>query len=264
MHCGIAQNYFIWNAFPEYRFHLPQGLLTIPKLLLQAQTKGKNLESWQCYCGRFGSAEIISELTIQISSITGCREHPASPARVQQRKYYNLTSTILQCSLTKKTVSTSFTFLEGKLWRSEFQRYWQSWTRHGDSGQLRSSRSVFVRADSPPIFLWHGWSISSSLGVSFTLEIGCSPFILEGDSSLVIKTLCSKERSLSLFGHILELVKAMTKANYISFSHVQWIGNAVAHNLTKHTRHVSGYTIWMENVPPHFYSIHEADIGWSF
>ncbi|KAL0009461.1 hypothetical protein SO802_010963 [Lithocarpus litseifolius] len=85
-------------------------------------------------------------------------------------------------------------------------------------------------------------ALAAARAISFALEIVCSPFILEGDSELVIKTLCSEERSLASC-HILESAKALTEANCISFSHVRCIGNSVANNLAKHARHVSSYTV---------------------
>ena len=90
------------------------------------------------------------------------------------------------------------------------------------------------------------------LAISFALKIGCLSIILEGDSERVINTLSSNEDSLSPFGHILNLAKAMTESSCISFSHVRRLGNSVAYNLTKHARHVNGYSVWMEDVPPHF------------
>ena len=104
-------------------------------------------------------------------------------------------------------------------------------------------------------------ALAAAQAIQFAQEIGCSPSILEGDSKLVIKSLCSEERSLSSFGHILESTKNMTEANSISFSHVRCIGNSVAYALTKYARHVNGYIVWMEDVPPLLYSVLEADVG---
>ncbi|KAL4650064.1 hypothetical protein ACB092_01G060100 [Castanea dentata] len=80
--------------------------------------------------------------------------------------------------------------------------------------------------------------------------------IWEGDFEAVINTLSSAEVSLSFFGHILTLAKATTRANCcISFSHTCRIGNSIAHNLAKHARHVGGFWLWMEDVPPHLYFV---------
>ena len=84
--------------------------------------------------------------------------------------------------------------------------------------------------------------LAAARAISFALELGCSSFILEGDSELVIKTLNSEEDSLSPFGYILASAKATTNANCcISFSHILRLGNSVAHNLAKHARHVRGF-----------------------
>lgn len=48
----------------------------------------------------------------------------------------------------------------------------------------------------------------------------------------------------------------------ISYSHVRRLGNSVTHNLTKHARHLKVFSIWMEDVPPHLFSILFADHSW--
>ena len=35
----------------------------------------------------------------------------------------------------------------------------------------------------------------------------------------------------------------------ISFQHVGRVGNNVAHNLARHAHHVTGFSVWMEDVP---------------
>ena len=104
-------------------------------------------------------------------------------------------------------------------------------------------------------------ALAAAWAISFALEIGCLSFILEGDSERVINTFSNNEDSFSPFGHILDSAKALTESGCISFSHVRRLGNSVAHNLTKHFRHVSGYSVWMEDVPPHLYSILLTDVG---
>ena len=64
--------------------------------------------------------------------------------------------------------------------------------------------------------------------ISFALEIGCLSFILEGDFERVINTLSNNEDSLSPFGHILDLAKALIESSCISFFHICWLGNSVA------------------------------------
>ena len=38
-------------------------------------------------------------------------------------------------------------------------------------------------------------------------------------------------------------------SNQLIFQHVGRVGNTVAHNLARHARHVTGFSIWMEDVP---------------
>ena len=98
--------------------------------------------------------------------------------------------------------------------------------------------------------------------ISFVQDLGFTSFILEGDSANVINTLNSVEMSLSNYGHVLSSAKSMLVASSsVSFSHVRRVGNCVAHNLAKHARHVRGFTVWIENVPPHLNSVFLADHG---
>ena len=97
--------------------------------------------------------------------------------------------------------------------------------------------------------------------ISFTQGLGFTSFILEGDSANIIKTLKSKEASLSSFGHILSSAKSMMANGNIRFSHVGRMGNMVAHNLAQHARHVRGFSVWTENVPPHLSHVLCADYG---
>ena len=96
-------------------------------------------------------------------------------------------------------------------------------------------------------------AMAAARAISFAQEIGLRPYILEGDAEVVINTLKFDEESLSSFGHIISLAKSTLDTNYcISFSHVCKVGNKVAHNLT---RHVRGLSVWLEDTPPHLYSV---------
>ena len=39
------------------------------------------------------------------------------------------------------------------------------------------------------------------------------------------------------------------------FSHVRRQGNFVTYNLARHAKHVIGFSMWMDNVPPHLNTI---------
>ena len=49
--------------------------------------------------------------------------------------------------------------------------------------------------------------------------------------------------------------------NVVRFYHVKRQGNFVAHNIAKHARHVSEFTVWMEDVPPHLLAIILANLA---
>ena len=79
---------------------------------------------------------------------------------------------------------------------------------------------------------------------------------------MVIKTFMATKDSLSSFRHIISLAKSTLNTNEcISFSHTFRSGNKVAHNLARHARYVRGLSVWMEDAPPHLYSVLFADSG---
>ena len=72
----------------------------------------------------------------------------------------------------------------------------------------------------------------------------------------------SEDVSFSPFSHILVSAKENTNFTYcISFSHICRLSNSVTHNLAKHARHVKGFLVWMEDVPPHLQSVLSVDYG---
>ena len=104
-------------------------------------------------------------------------------------------------------------------------------------------------------------ALATATAISFAQGLGFTSFTLEGDSTDIIKSLKSDEASLSAFGHILSLAKSMMADDNIRFSHVGRMGNMVAHNLAQHARHFRGFSIWMENVPPHLIYVLYVDYG---
>ena len=104
-------------------------------------------------------------------------------------------------------------------------------------------------------------AIATARAISFAHDLSLSNYILEGDSDMVIKALKRNDDSFLYFGHILASAKTLIDVNCITFSHACRIGNAFAHNLEKHARHVIGFKVWMEDVPPHLHSVLLADYG---
>ena len=127
-----------------------------------------------------------------------------------------------------------------------------------DHGQVLASLSEQIQLPFSPDLVE---AIAAARAISLTHELSLSNYILEGDSDVVINALKRNDDSLSSFGHILASAKTLTKVNCITFSHTRRIGNAVAHNLAKHARHVIGFKVWMEDVPPHLHYVLFVDYG---
>ncbi|KAL0014626.1 hypothetical protein SO802_001695 [Lithocarpus litseifolius] len=136
----------------------------------------------------------------------------------------------------------------------------------GLSGVIRNSLGQSIASLSELVNLPYSSDIVEAMAAAraiyFAQEIGLNSFILDGDSEAVIKCLISDDDSFSSFGHILVAAKATTETSCcISFSHIRRLGNSVAHNLAKHARHVRGFSVWMEDIPPHLQAILSADNG---
>ena len=72
--------------------------------------------------------------------------------------------------------------------------------------------------------------------------------------------LANENPCLTKYEHLIDEAKELTKDfTYIEFSHVLRQQNSVAHNLVRHARHVSEYSVWMKDVHPHLFSIIQAD-----
>lgn len=83
--------------------------------------------------------------------------------------------------------------------------------------------------------------------------------MVEGDFETVIKTLTSEEESFASFSHLISAVRPIIDSfTQISFSHIRRATNVVTQNLA---RHVSSYSVWTENVPPHLLNVLLADFG---
>ena len=102
-------------------------------------------------------------------------------------------------------------------------------------------------------------ALADARAINFAAELGFSSVIIEGDSEAIIKALKSNEESLATYGHMISAVRpAIDAFRNISFSHTRRQGNAIVHNLV---RHVSGYLVWMEDIPPHVLDVLIANYG---
>ena len=87
--------------------------------------------------------------------------------------------------------------------------------------------------------------------LTFAKDKGLHFIVLKGDSELIINSLKSKDISLAAYGHLIEEAKYFASSIAVcSFSHTKRLGNFVAYHMVKH---VSNYSVWMEDVPPHLH-----------
>ena len=82
--------------------------------------------------------------------------------------------------------------------------------------------------------------------MTFSLKTDTSRVVFEGDLALVIKAIQLGGQG----GHLIHDISILKNSfQSISFSHVIWQGNAVAHALVQRTRHSFLLSVWVEHVP---------------
>ncbi|XP_023924335.1 uncharacterized protein LOC112035736 [Quercus suber] len=102
--------------------------------------------------------------------------------------------------------------------------------------------------------------IATKKAIQFAKDIGLTSIILEGDLKSAIEGLKCKSSSLIEYGHL--LVEARDVANQLDLVEFQYMprqANKSAYNIARHARHVSEFTMWMEDVPPHLVSVIQAN-----
>ena len=104
-------------------------------------------------------------------------------------------------------------------------------------------------------------TLATAKALEFAIDLGFSSVILKGDSEILVKSLMDDSLSLASFGLLIQDVKTYAKLfQCISFSHVCREGNDVAHNLARHSCHVTGFSMWMEDVSSHTFAVYQADL----
>ena len=103
--------------------------------------------------------------------------------------------------------------------------------------------------------------MAESKALQCAADLSLNDVSLEGDLEIVINTLNEDSHSLASFGLPIQDVKCVANLFHcIRFSHVHKEGNSVAHNLVRHARHVTGFQVWMEDVPLHTVDTYQADL----
>ena len=145
---------------------------------------------------------------------------------------------------------------------SNIQWHKQDRPRRSYSGQLWLGVGFTVRVDSTSFLFEPGRSSGSGESSFLCYTTWLLKVHLRRRFKLIKKALQSEEDSLAPFGHIMEAAKITIDVTRISFIDVHRLGNVVVHNLAKHALHVAGLQVWMEDVPPHLFSILLSDHGW--
>ena len=105
-------------------------------------------------------------------------------------------------------------------------------------------------------------ALAAVRAVTLAMDLNLLSFIVEGDSEVVISALRKEEESFSSFDHLISSIKYyLHSCTCISISHTRRSGNSVAHSLEKHARHIDGFFVWMEDVPPQVNDVLLADFG---
>ena len=102
--------------------------------------------------------------------------------------------------------------------------------------------------------------IAARKALQFAKDIGLSSIILEGDSKIAIDGLKSMNSFLNEYVHLLvEAKEVADQMDLVEFHYVPRQANKSAHNIARYARHVSEFTVWMEDVPPHLVSVIQAN-----
>ena len=132
---------------------------------------------------------------------------------------------------------------------------------------------VVLRDDQGSVLASLSWQVSQAYNLveiestvttatlRFSSKLGFSQVVLEGDSQVLMETLINDNVFLSSDGLLIDDIRLATRFfSQLHYSHVKRKGNKVAHSLAKHVLCISNFVVWMENVPPPFFSIVLANI----
>nr|XP_023884104.1 uncharacterized protein LOC111996368 [Quercus suber] len=98
--------------------------------------------------------------------------------------------------------------------------------------------------------------LAAMKAMKLALELRHKSIILKGDLKIAIEAMQSGLPSLADYGHLLEEGKSLADDfEVLEFSFVPRQCNTLAHKIARHARHVSDYTVWMEDVPPHLSNV---------
>ncbi|XP_030974640.1 uncharacterized protein LOC115994576 [Quercus lobata] len=105
-------------------------------------------------------------------------------------------------------------------------------------------------------------ALAANKALEFAREMGILEAVLEGDSSLVMTTLNSKNPELAPFGLLLQdSLNLSAGFSKLSYSHIKREGNTIAHNLAQLAVNFPNCVIWMEDAPSDVLSSYPAGLA---
>ena len=105
---------------------------------------------------------------------------------------------------------------------------------------------------SPPLTVLETETMAAARALEFAQELGLDSTILEGDCEVLMNSLKEDSLHLASFGLLIKDIKAIAESfQCISSSHVRRECNMVAHNLSRHVRHITNFLIWIKYVLSH-------------
>ena len=105
-------------------------------------------------------------------------------------------------------------------------------------------------------------ALVANKALEFAQEMGISDVILEGDSSLVMAALNSKDPGLAPYGLLLQDFLSLSSAfSKLFYSHTKREGNTIAHNLAQLAVNLPNCVIWMEDVLSDVLSFYQPDLA---
>ena len=92
--------------------------------------------------------------------------------------------------------------------------------------------------------------MAATQAIELALELGLDRIIFEGDSDIVMRALTNQSPPFAPFGLLIRDAQVFAnRLSWVKFQHVGRDGNNVTHNFARHTRQVTSFFVWMENVP---------------
>ena len=105
-------------------------------------------------------------------------------------------------------------------------------------------------------------SVAACKALQFASDLGIRVAVLGGDSQILMRRLGENVEVLSYSGSSLNDVHRFSNFhNQLRYSHVKREGNKIAHSLATYAKHIFDFVVWMKGVPPHCFSVIQADLA---